>query len=351
MKNTNGFNQILGVPRSASDKDIKKAYRQLSKQYHPDKNAGNEEAHQKFVEIAGAYEVLSDKEQRARYDRYGEEGLQNGGHQMRNPFDMFAEFFGHSGGGGFHQQQRLRRGPDTETVVECSLIDAYRGGSITIWISLQGVCDNCEGTGSDDGLEHVCESCNGAGMKLIRHQLAPGMFQQIQTPCEVCHGTGHVISHPCTVCHGNKVVREERTYTLDIERGVPKTYDHRFRGEADRSPEWETGDLIVHVKEARENNMGYRRRGDSLFRTEVLSAREALYGGWELQIPFLDGTSNITLKREKGVVVNNGEIEMIKGKGMPVMAGNGFGDLYIDYVVVFPIKLSPGKGGYLHEDL
>lgn len=272
---------------------------------------------------------------------------------MRNPFDMFAEFFGqHQGGGGNRfRQQRQKRGPDTETIIECNLKDAYQGGSITMWINLQGVCDHCDGTGSEDGMEHVCDSCNGVGVKLTRHQLAPGMFQQIQTPCEVCHGTGHQITHPCTVCNGKKVVREERTYVLNIEPGSPKTYDHVFQGEADRSPEWETGNLVVHVKEAPDNNMGYRRRGNSLFRTEVLSAREALYGDWELQIPFLDGKSNVTLRREKGVVVNNGEREIIKGKGMPFRDGKGFGDLYIDYVVVFPTKLKQGKGGYLHEDL
>lgn len=341
----------MGVSKTATEKEIKKAYRQLSKQYHPDKNPGDDEAHQKFVEIAGAYEVLSDKEQRDRYDRFGEEGIKGGANPMKNPFDMFAEFFGgpRGGSGSFHQQQRLKRGPDTETIIECSLIDAYLGGSITIWINLQGVCDNCDGTGSEDGLEHVCESCNGMGIKMIRHQLGPGMFQQIQTTCEICHGTGQVITNPCTVCHGHKVVREERSYVIEIEKGAPKAFDRVLRGEGDKSPDWETGDLIVHIKESRDNNMGYRRRGANLFRSEVLSAREALYGGWELKIPFLDGVSNVTLKRDRGVVVNNGEREVIKGKGMPV--GDGFGDLYIDYFVVFPTKLKTGKDGYLHEDL
>lgn len=326
------------MSRSASDKEIKKAYRKLSREYHPDKNPGNEEAAQRFVEIAGAYEVLSDKEQRATYDRFGEEGLKNGGgpQPMRNAFDIFQQFFGGGGGGGFHRGG-APRGPDAETHVQCSLRQAYNGGTVDLAINLQGVCDECDGTGSADGQEHACAGCQGSGVRVVRHQLAPGMFQQIQTQCEQCGGRGRVVTHPCRTCGGSRVVREDRNYHVYVEPGSPRRFDHRIPGEADQSPDWEAGDLVVRVSEARDDNMGYRRRGPHLFRTEVLSAREALRGGWQRSIPFLDGESHVKLRRAAGAAVANGEVETVRGYGMPLRDRHGeHGDLFVEYVVILP---------------
>uniref|UniRef100_A0A060TFG4 ARAD1D15180p n=1 Tax=Blastobotrys adeninivorans TaxID=409370 RepID=A0A060TFG4_BLAAD len=356
------YYKILGVGRDASEKDIKKAYRRLSREYHPDKNPGNDEAAQKFVEIAGAYEVLSDKEQRAIYDRYGEDGLKNqgrGGHHgdMKNAFDMFRSFFGGGhpfGAGG----RRVQRGPDVQTTLECDLKTMYEGGTIDFSLNLQGVCDECDGTGSADGKEHTCDVCGGQGIRIVRHQLAPGMFQQIQTPCDKCGGKGKVISHPCKVCGGAKVVREERQYHVYVEPGSAQKFEHRIPGEADMSPDWETGDLLVHVVEARRGNMGYRRKGRNLFRTEVLSMKEALKGGWSRSIPFIDGSSKVNLTRNSGVPVSNGEVERIKGWGMPPEPEHDhehdhhhskhdkYGDLYIDYVVI-----PAGGKKDLHDEL
>ncbi|CAN6607862.1 dnaJ-related protein Scj1p [Trichomonascus vanleenenianus] len=339
------YYKILGIPRTATEKEIKKAYRKLSREYHPDKNPGNEEASQKFVEIAGAYEVLSDKEQRATYDRYGEEGLKHGagGRQgpdpMKNAFNMFSNFFGGQGGQFHHRSGGIRQGPNAETFLECSLYDAYNGGTIDISINLQGICDECEGTGSSDGKRHVCDECHGAGIKIIRRQLTPGMYQEMQMPCDKCHGQGQIITHPCPVCHGQKVVREDRKYHVHIEPGCDRKFDYRLEGEADQSPDWVAGDLIIHVSESRDgSNMGYRRRGANLFRNEVLSAKEALRGGWERKIPFLGASKGaVTLKRDKNKQVANGEVEIVKGRGMPIPGrDNAFGDLYITYVVILP---------------
>lgn len=338
------YYKILGVSRDASLKDIKKAYRNLSREYHPDKNQGNEEAAQKFIEIAGAYEVLSDDEKRKVYDRYGEEGV-NGqmggggagrGQNMNHAFDMFSHFFGgHQpfGGGGGHAP---RRGQDLQANIEVTLQDQFRGSTVPLVFNLQGICDECDGTGSADGKAHRCPDCQGSGFRVVRHQLAPGMVQQIQMPCDKCHGTGNAITNPCTVCQGKRVIREDRSYKVVVEPGSPKHFAHKIRGEADQSPDYDAGDLIINISEARHGNMGYRRRGKNLFRKEALSLKEALHGGWKRAIPYLDGKTSIDLSRKPGQKITNGQIEVLKGKGMPSFHNQGQGDLYIEYVIIMP---------------
>ncbi|KAK9245825.1 hypothetical protein V1506DRAFT_537209 [Lipomyces tetrasporus] len=341
------YYKILGIDRSATEKEIKSAYRQLSKKYHPDKNPGDKEAAAKFVELAEAYEALYDQEKRDIYDRYGEEGLKqrtNGGggpQQHGDPFDLFSRFFG--GQGHF---RGTRRGPNMETRVDVSLTDLFKGITFDFSVPVQAICEACGGTGSEDGKRHQCPTCQGRGIKVVRRQLAPGMYQTVQMPCDQCHGHGNVISHVCPVCNGAKVARETRTHTITVEKGTPKATRLVFENEADESPDWEAGDLYVEVQEKRDENMGYRRRGADMFRVEVLSGREALKGGWKRDITFLDG-SNITISRKVGETVQNGEKQMIKGKGMPRWKQPGkFGDLFIEYVVILP-----GKGRSVKDEL
>ncbi|ANB15497.1 Scj1p [Sugiyamaella lignohabitans] len=269
---------------------------------------------------------------------------------MRNAFDIFSNFFGGPGGrGGMGREQRVQRGPDAQTFTECSLIDAYRGGILDLQLNMQGVCDECDGTGSADGQEHICSACQGHGIRIVRHQLAPGMIQQMQTTCDVCRGKGKVISQPCSVCKGDRVIREDRNYHVVIEPGVGKFFDHVIPGESDQSPDWDAGDLIIHIKESRENNMGYRRRGRDLFRKEVLSLKEATNGGWNRTVKFLDD-SDIKLSRKEGISVTTGEVQIIKNKGMPVLHEPGkFGDLYIEYIVILPGKITTPEAS--HDDL
>ncbi|PQE04623.1 chaperone dnaj protein [Rutstroemia sp. NJR-2017a BBW] len=233
-------------------RDIKRAYRTLSKKYHPDKNPGDETAKQKFVEVAEAYEALSVPETRKIYDQYGHEGLKQrqqggGGGGHHDPFDLFSRFFG--GGGHFGHQHGQRRGPDMEVRVGIPLRDFYNGHSTEFQLEKQMICEECEGTGSADGQVDTCNACHGHGVQIKKHQLAPGIFQQVQVKCDHCDGQGKTIKHKCPVCSGSRVVRKVQTHQLVIERGAPKGKQVNYENEADESPDWVAGDLHVTLVE------------------------------------------------------------------------------------------------------
>ncbi|QID87352.1 DnaJ- protein scj1 [Saccharomyces pastorianus] len=339
---------ILDIGKDASEKEIKSAYRQLSKKYHPDKNAGSDEAHHKFIEIGEAYEVLSDPEKKKVYDQFGADAVKNGGGGaggpggggFHDPFDIFERMFqgGHGGpGGGFGQRQR-QRGPTIKVHENLSLKQFYSGTSIEFTLSLNDECDGCHGSGSADGKLAQCPDCQGRGV--IVQVLRMGiMTQQIQQMCGRCAGTGQVIKNQCKTCHGNKVTRTNKFFHVDVPPGAPRNYMDTRAGEAEKGPDFDAGDLVIEFREMDTGNMGYRRRGHNLYRTEVLSAEEALYGGWERTIEFLDENKPVKLSRPAHAVVSNGEIEVVKGFGMP-KGSRDHGDLYIDYVVVMPKALA-----------
>ncbi|KAG9900145.1 DnaJ protein-like protein, partial [Aureobasidium melanogenum] len=182
------YYKLLGIDKNASERELKKAYRTLSKKYHPDKNPGDETVQKKFVEIAEAYEALSEPETRKIYDQYGHEGLKQhkeGGHrQGGNPFDLFSRFFG--GGGHFGHAPGQRRGPNMEVRVSVPLRDFYNGAEHEIALEKQAICSACEGSGSEDGKTDTCGKCKGHGMIIQKAQLAPGIFQQMQMQCDQC---------------------------------------------------------------------------------------------------------------------------------------------------------------------
>ncbi|GMM34924.1 Scj1 protein [Saccharomycopsis crataegensis] len=336
------YYDTLGLSKDASDRDIKKAYRNLSKKYHPDKNPGDEEAHHKFLEIGEAYDVLSDEEKRKIYDQYGEEGLKHGGAPPRQNggFDFFDQMFG--GGGGFNQGNRggggKQRGKDAHTELTATLKEFYNGVGKEFSLDMQNICEDCKGSGSEDGIDHTCGVCGGSGIRLIKRQLGPGMFQQIQTHCDRCQGKGKVIENLCHKCQGNGVVRKIRDYHFHLEPGSDRGHVEKFEQESDQHPDIIPGDLHVAVKESPDGNMGYRRKHNDLYRTEPITLKEALVGGWERNIGFLDLDYNtITLKRNSGEMIVDGEIEIIKGKGMPLKDGaDEFGDLYVEYKIIYP---------------
>ncbi|KAF1356613.1 DnaJ protein-like protein [Delphinella strobiligena] len=350
------YYKLLGVDKNASDRELKKAYRTLSKKYHPDKNPGDDTVHQKFVEVAEAYEALSEAETRKIYDQYGHEGLkqhkqgQGGGRAHQNPFDLFSRFFG---GGGHFGQPGQRRGPNMEVRVQMPLRDFYNGAEHDIRLEKQAICGTCEGSGSADGKTEHCGKCNGQGMIIQKAQLAPGIFQQVQMQCDACGGKGTTIKHKCKTCGGSRVVREEETYTINVEKGMPAGVKLQFENEGDESPDYIAGDLLVQLVEQeprigtgadaldRTDGTFFRRKGPDLFWREVLSLREAWLGDWTRTLTHLDG-HKVRLGRKRGQVVQPGAVEVVEGEGMPIWnheSGPEHGNLVIEYIVVLPDQM------------
>lgn len=338
------FYEVLGLSKGASDRDIKAQYRKLSKMYHPDKNS-SPDAHDKFVEVGEAYEILLNEEKRNNYDKYGSpDGPQGGGG------DIFEQFFGF-GGGGHHRPQQPR-GSDTQVDIKFSLKDFYTGREHEISVQMTNLCDACDATGSRDKVYHRCSKCNGQGMLLHKRQLAPGMFQQFQGPCDACKGTGKTITHKCNECNGEGSKLAVRTYRIYLHPGAERNHRNILDGEGDHRPGETSGNLVMFYREDFTSSWGYRRLGKNLYRTEVLTSQEATKGGWNRLIPFFDNDDPIiVLSRLDGQVVQHGEVEVIKGRGMPYSEEDDLhGDLYIDYVVLnVPTLGVKAKAG--HDEL
>ncbi|KAH8100878.1 DnaJ-domain-containing protein [Cristinia sonorae] len=327
--------KVLDIDRAASEKDIRAAYKRLSRKYHPDKNK-EEGAEEKFVEVAHAYEVLSDPQKRQIYDRHGEEGLkmhEGGGQHHANPFDMFQNFFG----GGHPGGAQTRKGPTSLLEMEINLADMYTGASIDFSVKKRILCDHCRGSGAASSSDiHTCTGCNGQGVKIMRQQIFPGMFSQSQVTCNECGGRGKVIKRQCPHCQGAKVLDHTQRLTLEVPRGSPEGHEIVFEGEADENPDWEAGDILIRVK-SKTVKGGFRRKESGLYWKETISVDEALLG-FERNITHLDGHT-VELKRNS--VTQPGFVQTIKGEGMPIYEGTGYGDLYVEYNVILPNKLSP----------
>ncbi|BGO89576.1 DnaJ-related protein scj1 [Rhodotorula toruloides] len=356
------FYAALGVSRQAGDRELKKAYRvrmrssqgegKLSKQYHPDKN-DSDEAKARFLEVSRAYEVLSDPEKRKTYDRFGEEGLkqQEGGGRSGDPFDVFRQAFGFGGGGGGQQQQR--RGQNMLAEIEVDLKAMYEGDSMKFSVARKAICEQCDGTGAKSEKDIItCPVCEGRGVRVVRHQLGPGIFQQMQMHCDRCGGRGKSIKHVCPSCKGARIVDSHSDLNLHIDRGMPEGAEVVFEGEADESPEVVAGDVIVRVRSKKQKG-AFVRKESNLYWKEPISVAEALLG-FKHTVKGLDG-HDIVLSRTG--VTQSGFVDVITGEGMPIYHLSGHGDLFVEYQVILPPKLSTKQRealeqafGYRHPD-
>ncbi|KAL2000993.1 hypothetical protein VTN02DRAFT_2371 [Thermoascus thermophilus] len=239
----------------------------------------------------------------------------------------------------------------------------YTGKDVEFHIEKQLICERCDGSGSADGTVDTCDKCGGRGVVIQKHMLAPGMFQQVQMHCDKCGGKGQTIKKPCPVCHGHRVVKKQVPMTATIEPGMEKGTRLVFENEADESPDWVAGDLVVILGE-KEPELGadddertdgtfFRRKGKDLFWKEVLSLREAWMGDWTRNLTHLDGHV-VRLGRKRGEVVQPSSVETVKGEGMPVYHDGhlherrgddddeDFGSLYVEYTVVLPDRMESG---------
>ncbi|ORX35044.1 hypothetical protein BD324DRAFT_633722 [Kockovaella imperatae] len=327
------YYQVLGLRKDASEADIKKAYRKLSKKYHPDINP-DESAHEKFIEVSKAYEILSEQETRDIYDRHGEEGLKQ--HEARkqggsNPNDLFARFFG---GGG----QQEKRGQGLVLTAEVDLADMYNGRTVEISYPRKIICTHCHGSGahSDSDISQ-CKNCGGNGVVVQRHQVFPGMVTNVQMTCQHCGGRGKSITRLCGTCRGQKVIQTDHTIAVHIPAGAPEGFEEVYHGEADESTEWEAGDVVVRVRSRHTEGQGqWSRKDGGLIGRVTLSVAEALLG-FKRTLTHLDGRS---INIGRAGTTQPGEVEVVEGEGMPAYHDKPQGDMFIEYSVVMPVEVS-----------
>ncbi|KAF0700512.1 hypothetical protein As57867_008938, partial [Aphanomyces stellatus] len=323
--------------KNASAADIKKAYRKLALKNHPDKGGDPE----LFKNITVAYEALSDPDKRELYDKYGEEGLQQGGGGGHPGADIFSQMFG---GGG--RQRGPQRGEDLTHPLKVSLEDLYNGKTVKLAVNRDVLCGGCSGRGGPEGAETSCNTCNGRGMRVQLRQIAPGMVQQVQSVCPDCRGQGKSIREAdrCKVCKGNKVTKERKVLEVHIEKGMRNGQRITFSGEADQAPGIPAGDIVFVVQE-KEHSV-FQRKGGNLIMEKKISLVEALCG-FETIVEHLDGR-HLHVKSVAGEVIKPNQFKAVHGEGMP-QHGNPFvkGQLVILFKVEFPNTVTPEQAGLL----
>ena len=355
MADKRDFYEVMGVPKNASEDEIKKAYRKLAKKYHPDLNPGDKEAEAKFKEVNEAYEVLSDQDKRARYDQFGHAGVDPnygaGAAGGGSPFgqdidlgDIFSSFFGGGFGGGRRQNPNApRRGADTEAVLTISFEEAAKGCTKKVTYQNIDTCKECGGTGAQKGTSpKTCPTCNGSGQVHINQRTPFGVMQTSRT-CDRCGGTGRIIENPCKACSGNGRVRASKTVEVTIPAGinddqvlnVPRHGNAGING----GP---AGDLHVYVN-VRPHAI-FERRGDDIWCEMPLTFTQAALGA-EVTVPTLDG--KVAYAVHEGT--QPGDIFKLKGKGVPHLNGRGRGDQFVRVTIEVPKNLSARQKEILRE--
>jgi DnaJ family protein A protein 2 len=332
------FYERLGVAPDAKIDDIKKAYKKMAIKYHPDKNPNNPEAEHKFKEVSEAYEVLSDENKRQMYDKYGKEGLKEGGFGAHSAADIFEQFFG---GGGFSSffgggGRGPRRTEDIHHELGVTLEDLYKGKTTKLSVTRNVLCSTCTGSGTKSGASTgKCKTCEGRGIRLIIKQLGPGMIQQMQTVCNDCGGKGEVIKDEdkCKDCKGKKVNKEKKILQVYVDKGMRHGQKIVFSGESDEAPGQEPGDIIFVLIEKKHEI--FKRNGNDLYMEATIPLVEAL-AGFAFTVKHLDDRV-LLVKSEKGEIINPGDIKMIANEGMPIHK-RPFekGNLYIHFNIEFP---------------
>ncbi|MCW8386318.1 molecular chaperone DnaJ [Fluoribacter dumoffii] len=333
------YYELLEVSRTASDAEIKKAYRRLAMKYHPDRNPGDSAAEEKFKEIQNAYSILSDPQKRSAYDQFGHAGVDpsmRGGQGGFGGFggfgDVFEDIFENifSSGRGAGRQSRGQRGADLQFNVQLTLEEAAQGKEVQITVPRHGTCSTCSGSGAKKGTQpKTCETCNGMGQVRIQQ----GFFS-IQQTCPSCHGEGTIISDPCSDCHGQGRVRESKKLTVKIPAGVDNGDRVRLSGEGEAGTHGGgPGDLYVQISVKK--HAIFERHETDLHCEVPISFITAAMGG-SIEVPTLEGRVTLKIPEE----TQTGKVFRLRGKGMKSVRGHGQGDLLCKVVVETPVNLS-----------
>jgi molecular chaperone DnaJ len=332
------YYQVLDVPRTAAEADIKKAYRRLAMKYHPDRNPGDHEAEEKFKEAKEAYEVLTDAQKRAAYDQFGHAAVDGsrggggpGGFDPRDAFgDIFGDVFGDIFGGGRRGRSQVYRGADLRYELELELEQAVFGDTRTVEFTTLAECDECSGSGAAKGSKPVsCETCRGAGQ--VRMQQG---FFTVQQTCPRCQGRGQVVSDPCGKCRGQGRMRKQKTLSVKVPAGVDNGDRIRLSGEGEAGRNGgPAGDLYVEVRV--KDHPIFERDGAHLSCEVPVSFARAALGG-SIEVPTLDGSATIKVPPE----TQSGRVFRLREKGIRPVRGGQVGDLFCRVVVETPVDLT-----------
>jgi molecular chaperone DnaJ len=343
------YYEVLGVPKNASDEDIKKAYRKLAMKHHPDRNQGDAEAEVKFKEAKEAYEMLSDAEKRGAYDQYGHAGVDpnmRGGPGGAQGFGGFADAFGDIFGDIFGQARRQQgggrqvyRGNDLSYAMEVTLEEAAEGKEAQIRIPSWDECDTCHGTGAKPGTSaKTCSTCQGSGSVQMRQ----GFFS-VQQTCPHCRGAGKIITDPCTPCHGQGKVKQQKTLEVKIPAGIDSGMRIRSTGNGEPGTNGgPAGDLYIEIRIKKHDI--FERDGDDLHCAVPISFTTAALGG-EIHVPTLQGEAAIDLPEG----TQTGKQFRLRGKGIKGVRSSFPGDLYCHITVETPVKLTEHQRKLLKE--
>lgn len=323
------YYDTLGVTPTSTPEELKKAYRKLALKFHPDKNPDDPN---KFKEISAAFEVLSDPKKKEIYDKYGEDGLkEGGGGEHHSPFDIFDMFFG---GGRRQRPGEKAKGRDTVHQLKVSLEELYNGAKRQLALQKNVICSGCNGIGGKAGSVQKCDNCNGSGVDVKLRQIGPGMVQQIQQPCRECHQTGEKIREKdkCKKCNGKKVVQERKILECNILQGMKDDQKLRFHGEGDQSPDIEPGDIVI-VLDEKEHDV-FKRKGDDLYIKMEVELADALCG-FTRRVETLDKRT-LLISSLPGEVIRPNELKCVLDEGMPKKNPVHRGRLVIEFDIKFP---------------
>ena len=352
MAKKRDYYEVLEVSRTATITEIKKAYKKKAIQYHPDKNPGDTTAEDKFKEAAEAYEILSDEQKRAKYDRYGHEapggfgGHAGGGFSMDDIFSQFGDIFGGHFGGGFGGfggggGRRTNRGSDLRVKVKLTLKEIATGVEKKIKVKKYVACQHCNGNGAENGTAYTtCSTCNGSGTQTRIVNTMLGQMQT-QTTCSACNGEGKNITKKCPHCSGEGIIREEEVITINIPAGVAEGMQLSMSGKGNAARHGGVnGDLLIVVEEEPHPEL-LRDENDVVYNL-LLSVSTAALGG-NIEIPTIDG--KVKVKIDAGT--QPGKVLRLKNKGLPSVHRYGTGDLLINISVYIPEKLDDAEKNIL----